>query len=47
MPTRAMQKLQKRDPTRSVYDPKFQVEGVAPTISALIVRPMDALQLRR
>jgi len=30
---------------RGQFDPKFQVEGVAPTI-ARIVRPMNALQLQ-
>ena len=30
---------------RSQFDPKFQVEGVAPTNHFCIVRPMNALQL--
>ena len=34
---------------RGHFDPKFQVEGVAPPpiIFAWLVRPMNALQLRR
>jgi len=32
---------------RGHFDPKFQVQGVAPIIFARLVRPMNALQLCR